>query len=68
VGGYCSLLKGDEMSSKAEVISTRVVYGIQNVLDTETDLFYRARERIDTCMNYTRPPLAITLPQIMTAF
>jgi two-component system sensor histidine kinase VicK len=68
VGGYCSLLKGDEMSSKAEVISTRVVYGIQNVLDTETDLFYRAKERIDTCMNYTRPPLAITLPQIMTAF
>src|SRR6476620_145854 len=56
------------MSSKAEVISTRVVYGIQNVLDTDTDLFYRASERIDTCMNYTRPPLAITLPQIMTDF
>ena len=38
------------------------------LLEAETGLFQKAKDRIDTCMNYTRPPLAISLPQITTAF
>ena len=68
MGGYCLPLKGDEMNIKAEEATTRVIYGMQNVLEAETGLFQRAKDRIDTCMNYTRPPLAISLPQITTAF
>ena len=68
MGGYCLPLKGDEMNIKAEEATTRVIYGMQNVLEAETGLFQKAKDRIDTCMNYTRPPLAISLPQIATAF
>ena len=68
MGGYCLPLKGDEMNIKAEEATTRVIYGVQNVLEAETGLFQKAKDRIDTCMNYTRPPLAISLPQIATAF
>jgi two-component system sensor histidine kinase VicK len=68
MGGYSLPLKGDEMNIKAEEATTRVIYGMQNVLEAETGLFHRATDRIDTCMNYTRPPLAISLPQIMNAF
>ena len=68
MGGYCLPLKGDELNIKAEEATTRVIYGMQNVLEAETGLFQRAAHRIDTCMNYTRPPLAISLPQITAAF
>ena len=68
MGGYCLPLKGDEMNIKAEEATTRVIYGMQNVLEAETGLFQKAKDRIDTCMNYTRPPLAISLPQITNAF
>jgi signal transduction histidine kinase len=45
-----------------------VHYGTQNVLDTELQFFSKSNEKIDTCMNYTRPQLAIEIKQIKNAF
>jgi hypothetical protein len=44
------------------------LYGIDNVTNAELQFFSKTRERIDTCMNYTRPPLAIEIETIKRAF
>ena len=33
--------------------NTEVLYGIDNVMNTELQFFSKTRGRIDTCMNYT---------------
>jgi signal transduction histidine kinase len=45
-----------------------VLYGIDNVINTELQFFSKTRGKIDTCMNYTRPPLAIEIDTIKKAF
>jgi two-component system sensor histidine kinase VicK len=47
---------------------TKVHYGTQNVLDSELQFFSNSNEKIDSCMNYTRPQLAIEIEQIKNAF
>src|SRR6266704_5354766 len=47
---------------------TEVLKGTQNVIDVEVQFFSRAQTRVDTYMNYTRPPLAIGLDPIREAF
>ena len=48
--------------------TTELIHGIENVLNTELQFFSNARKRIDTCMNYSRPELAIVLEPIRKAF
>ena len=48
--------------------TTELIHGIDNVLNTELQFFSNARKRIDTCMNYSRPELAIVLEPIRKAF
>jgi two-component system, OmpR family, sensor histidine kinase VicK len=48
--------------------TTELIHGIDNVINTELQFFSNARKRIDTCMNYTRPQLAIVLEPIRKAF
>ena len=48
--------------------TTKLIYGIDNVINTEVQFFSNARKRIDTSMNYTRPELAIVLEPIRNAF
>jgi len=43
---------------------TEVLYGSENVICTELRFFAEAKSRIDTCMDYTRPPLAIEIESI----
>ena len=38
---------------------TEAYYGVENVADTELQFFFNAKRRIDACMNYTIPPLAL---------
>jgi two-component system, OmpR family, sensor histidine kinase VicK len=38
------------------------------VIDAELRFFSKTRVRIDTCMSYTRPPLAIEIETIKKAF
>ncbi len=46
----------------------KIFHGIENVINTELQFFSNANNRIDTCMNYTRPQLAIALDPIRHAF
>jgi signal transduction histidine kinase len=48
--------------------NSQVLYGIDNVINTELRFFSKTRGRIDTYMNSTRPPLAIELETIKKAF
>ena len=61
-------MKTKEVNSNFKNPITRVIFGKQNVIDTETGIFYRAAKRIDTCMSYTRPSLALSLKPIKKAF
>ncbi|MGB6592979.1 MAG: hypothetical protein WBE68_15890 [Candidatus Nitrosopolaris sp.] len=47
---------------------TEVLYGTDNVISTELRLFAEAKNRIDTCMDYTRPTLAIGIEPIRKSF
>jgi len=47
---------------------TKIFYGIQNVINSELGFFSKTKKRIDTCMNYSRPPLAIGIEPIKKAF
>jgi two-component system sensor histidine kinase VicK len=61
-------LKGRKANSEVQGFNTRVVYGTESVINAEADLFYKAKKRVDSCMAFSRPPLAISLPQIRKAF
>ena len=47
---------------------TEVVYGTSNVLNAEIQFFSNARLRVDTCMDYTRPSLALRIEPIRKSF
>jgi two-component system, OmpR family, sensor histidine kinase VicK len=44
------------------------LYGVDKVIDAELEFFANSKKRIDTCMNYTRPSLAVILEPIKKAF
>jgi len=47
---------------------TKVLHGKQNVIETEIQFFSDSDQKIDTCMNYTRPALAMTIEPVRNAF
>jgi two-component system sensor histidine kinase VicK len=47
---------------------TEASHGEQNVIRIELQFFSNSGQKIDTCMNYTRPALAITIEPIRNAF
>ncbi|MDQ6865409.1 MAG: HAMP domain-containing histidine kinase, partial [Thermoproteota archaeon] len=47
---------------------TEVLYGTENVINKELQFFSRAKNRIDTCMDHTRPSLAIGIESIKRSF
>jgi two-component system, OmpR family, sensor histidine kinase VicK len=55
-------------SNRSSERTTKLIYGIDNVINAELQFFSSATKRIDTCMNYTRPELAIVLEPIRKAF
>lgn len=48
--------------------TTKVVQGTESVLNAEVVFFSNVKSRVDTYMNYTRPPLAVALEPIKKAF
>ncbi len=44
------------------------MYGADRVIDAELEFFANSKKAIDTCMNYTRPSLAVILEPIKKAF
>jgi len=47
---------------------TEVLYGSENVIGAELLFFSEAKSRIDTCMDYTRPALAVEIEPIRKSF
>ncbi|MFL6422680.1 MAG: ATP-binding protein [Nitrososphaeraceae archaeon] len=58
------------ISAPSDAISkrTEVLHGEQNVLGIELQFFSDSDQKIYTCMNYTRPALAITIEPVRNAF
>ncbi|MDP8940906.1 MAG: ATP-binding protein [Thermoproteota archaeon] len=57
------------MTNNTQNTKTEIIYGVENVIDAELQFFSKTkRGKIDTCMNYTRPPLAIIIEPIKKAF
>jgi two-component system, OmpR family, sensor histidine kinase VicK len=53
------------MRNKSKI---EVLYGIDQVINAELQFLSKTKNRTDTCMNYTRPQLAIILEPIKKAF
>lgn len=47
---------------------TKVFYGIDAVMNTVLQFLNQAREKIDVCVDYTRPSLAIDILKLKEAF
>ena len=56
------------MTSVAGSEKTEVVYGTSNVLNTEIQFFSNANLKVDTCMDYPRPSLALGIESIRKSF
>ena len=48
--------------------STEVLHGEQNVVNTVLQFTSKAKSRIDACVDYTRPSLAVEIEQLRKAF
>src|ERR687887_780571 len=57
-------------ASPSDVISerTEVLHGEQNVVDTVLRFTSKAKSRIDACVDYTRPSLAVEIEELRKAF
>ena len=58
----------DQPSHELRPSSTKVIHGTTKVVQTEVRFFHKTKNKADTYMNYTRPPLAITFEPIKKAF
>jgi two-component system, OmpR family, sensor histidine kinase VicK len=47
---------------------TEIISNINNVINAELQFFSNSKKRIDTCMNYTRPQLAVIIEPIKKGF
>ena len=61
-------LSSTSTSATVDTEKTRVYYGSKKVIETELRFFSNATRNIDTCMNYTRPLLAIRTESIKKSF
>ena len=55
-------------SSDTITEKTEVLHGEENVVNTDLQFTFNANSRIDACVDYTRPSLAIGIEQIKKAF
>ncbi|MPZ06262.1 MAG: GHKL domain-containing protein [Nitrososphaeraceae archaeon] len=47
---------------------TEIFYGIENVMNTILQFLYQSRGKIDAYVDYTRPPLAVDIEVLKSAF
>ena len=47
---------------------TNVIYGPDNVINSQLPFFSNSNKQVDICMNYITPPFAIQLEAIKNAF
>ena len=56
------------MSSISGTEKTEVIYGPTNVINKEIQFFSKAKLKIDSCMDHTRPALALGIESIRKSF
>ena len=54
--------------NKSTEESTKVFYGIENVMNTVLEFLYQTSSQIDACVDYTRPSLAVDILVLRKAF
>src|SRR5919202_2980157 len=54
--------------SDASNQKTEILHGEQNVVNTVLQFTSKAKSRIDACVDYTRPSLAVEIEQLRKAF
>lgn len=54
--------------NKSTEESTKVFYGIKNVMNTVLEFLYQTSSQIDACVDYTRPSLAVDILVLRKAF
>ena len=54
-------------SDEIATTKTKIIHGTTKVVQTEVRFFHKTKNKADTYMNYTRPPLAITFEPIRKA-
>src|SRR5436309_14292571 len=55
------------LGSIPETEKTEVIYGSSNVINKEIQFFSNSRSKVDTCMDHTRPALALGIEPIRTS-
>jgi hypothetical protein len=69
---FISNFEDDSLTTQAppDAISerTEVLHGEQNVINTVLQFTSNAKSRIDACVDYTRPALAVEVEQLREAF
>jgi hypothetical protein len=69
---FISNFEDDSLTTQApsDAISerTEVLHGEQNVVNTALQFTSKAKSRIDACVDYTRPALAVEVEQLREAF
>ena len=55
-------------SNKSTEESTKVFYGMKNVMNTVLEFVYQTSSLIDACVDYTRPSLAVDILVLRKAF
>ena len=56
------------MSSISGTEKTEVIYGPSNVIEKEVQFFSKAKFKVDSCMDHTRPALALGIESIRKSF
>ena len=71
---YWSVINFEDLDASAsssvsgDAERTEAYFGVENVIDAETRFFLNAKRRIDACMNFTRPALAVRTESIKNSF
>ena len=65
---WVTLSSSHQSDSKTIREGTEVFYGVDTVMDTILQFLYRTDAKIDACVDYTRPSLAINIQVLREAF
>ena len=65
---WVTLSSSHHSDSKTIREGTEVFYGVDKVMDTILQFLYRTDVKIDACVDYTRPSLAINIQVLREAF
>jgi two-component system, OmpR family, sensor histidine kinase VicK len=63
-----SLPTKSKQDQEEQTSTTKIIYGVETVIDTVSQLFYKTNHTIDACLDCTRPSLAAKILVLREAF